>query len=99
MNFLRKWFGKTPKVMDTPNFWQWFDQNRRSFFDVVNTRNSQKIDVNFLSQVLPRLQAINSEFFCLTGMYDDHTAELIISADGSVKQFGVVEQFVASAPA
>jgi len=37
-------------------------------------------------------------FFFLTGMCDDHTAELVLTADGAIENLVFVEELVASAP-
>jgi len=44
------------------------------------------------------LEKINDGIYFLTGMYDEHTAELILTADGVLKNIVFVEEIIASAP-
>jgi hypothetical protein len=47
---------------------------------------------------MPQLQGLNAQFYCVTGMYDAGTAELIITAEGDIKTFVFAEELVAAAP-
>jgi len=99
MNFLKKIFGsrKAEEVIDDEDFWVWFPRHASAFFQVV--KKSQQVDDDFLEKVMPRLQNINTQFYCLTGMCDKDTAELVITAEGDIKSFVFVEELVGRAPA
>lgn len=98
MSFLKRIFGgkqKANKISDD-EFWSWFARHAGEFHRIVKI--DYNVDDNFLEKVMPKLQSINKQFYCLTGMYDDDTAELIITAEGDIKSFVFVEELVASAP-
>jgi len=99
MGFLKKLFGsKEPPVINSyAAFWNWFRQYEQAFFKVV--KDHDKVDEHFLSKLTPLLQQLNDDFYCVTGMLDDTTAELIITTDGTVKEFVFAEEFIAAAPA
>jgi hypothetical protein len=78
------------------NFWQWFQQNEKAFFKVV--KNQGNILDDFLDKISPQLAEIKEGFYFLTGMFDDDTVELIISAEGDIKNFVFVEELIAAAP-
>ena len=98
MNFLKKLFGVKDKVTITSkeNFWDWFAGREKEFFAVV--KKKERIDALFLSPLMLRLQQLNKQFYCLTGMTNENTAELIITAEGDIKNFVFVEELVAAAP-
>ncbi len=99
MGFLKKIFsGKEEEVTinSYADFWHWFQKHEKEFFKVVKEHN--KIDEEFLQKITPALRQLNEDFYCVTGMADDNTAELIISADGIIKEFVFAEEFIAAAP-
>lgn len=99
MGFLKKIFsGKEEEVTinSYADFWHWFQKHEKEFFKVVKDHN--KIDEEFLQKITPALRQLNEDFYCVTGMADDNTAELIISADGIIKEFVFAEEFIAAAP-
>ena len=77
-------------------FWNWFEKNEKDFFNEV--KSHEKIEEKFLDIVLPKLQEINENFYILTGMCDDSTAELIVTVDGNIKQIVYAEDFINTAP-
>jgi len=79
------------------DFWQWFVRHQKEFFAVVKAHD--RIDEDFLQKLTPLLRQISEDFYCVTGMADDDTAELIISTDGIIKEFVFAEEFIAAAPA
>lgn len=99
MSFLKKLFGSKEevKVVDDADFWNWFQLQERSFFNTI--KNRKNVDTDFLDKVIPKLHQLNNQFYALVGMDDDHTAELVISAEGDIKTFVFVEDLVAAAPA
>jgi hypothetical protein len=99
MGFLKKIFGnRQPLIISSyADFWKWFKQHEQTFFKAV--KNHDRVDEQFLGKLTPLLQQLNDDFYCVTGMLDDSTAELIITTDGTVKEFVFAEEFVAAAPA
>lgn len=98
MGFFKKLFGKKEDVPVVGNegFWNWFIQHEASFYATVKGRSD--INKNFLDKLMPKLQDLNGQFYCVTGMCDEDTAELIITAEGDIKTFVFVEELVAEAP-
>ncbi|MBW8687187.1 DUF695 domain-containing protein [Chitinophaga rhizophila] len=78
-------------------FWTWFTAHEKKFYDVVITADRDTIDKQFFEPLMERLNAIREGYFFLTGLNED-TAELIITADGEVKNIVFVEELVALAP-
>jgi hypothetical protein len=97
MTFLKKILGaKTVPVRSYEDFWAWFVKHEKTFFRVV--KNHDNIEKHFFGKLSPRLNELKDGFFYLTGMFDENTAELVITADGAVKNFVFVEELVAAAP-
>ena len=97
MNFLKNIF----KKKDTPirsheDFWNWFCKNEKQFYKVV--KESGNLEKDFFDKLSPKLNELKDGFFYVTGMYDDSTAELVLTADGIVKNIVFVEELVKSAP-
>lgn len=101
MSFLKKLLGSKDKTVITDNtsFWNWFLLQEQSFHQIVKGRNSNNIDGNFLNKLMSKLQLLNDQFYCVTGMYDENTVELILTAEGDIKTFVFVEELIAAAPA
>lgn len=78
------------------NFWAWFQKNERAFFRAV--QDGDNIEQEFFSKLSARLAEIKDGFFFLAGMPDDETAELVLTADGDVKNIVFVEELVQAAP-
>ncbi len=100
MSIFKKWFGnKKEEITDYSheNFWSWFEANEKTFHTVLKDRND--VEKNFLRHVLARIDMIHPGLFALAGMADEHTAELIITADGKIQNFVFVEELIATAPA
>ena len=77
-------------------FWTWFSSNEKDFFKAV--KEYEKIEENFLDVVLPKLKELNDNFFILTGMSDDSTAELIVTVDGQIKDIVYAEELIKASP-
>lgn len=97
MSFIKNIFGKK----DTPinsysDFWSWFQQNEKTFFKVVKTH--KEIEKDFFDKLSPKLAELNDGYFYLTGMFNENTAELILTADGNAKNIVFVEELVEQAP-
>lgn len=78
------------------DFWTWFVKHEQKFFHTVKTGN--QIDKNFFSKLSPKIDSIRKELYFLTGMYNDETAELVITPDGVVQNIAFVEKLVSAAP-
>ena len=98
MNFLKKLLGNDKNTNSVEAFWTWFENNQRGFFITLEQRDSQSIENRFMQKIMPKLQALNGHFYCEAGMYNDTTAELVITAEGDIKSFVWVEELVAAAP-
>ena len=61
-------------------------------------RNGSNIEKDFFQNLAPKLNELKNGFYFLTGMYDDNTAELIITPEGVVKNIVFAEELVAAAP-
>lgn len=99
MGFLKKIFGGKDGdivVGNYADFWNWFRRHERAFFKTI--KEHEKVDEDFLRKLTPLLRQLSEDFYCVTGMIDDNTAELIISTDGIIKEFVFAEEFVAAAP-
>jgi hypothetical protein len=84
-------------IVDNHSFWKWFTENEKGFFKVI--KNGERIDEKFLQEVMKKLQQLNGQLYCLAGMFDDTTAELVITPEGDIKTIVFAEELVAAAPA
>jgi hypothetical protein len=92
-NFRRK---KENKMRSNSDFWDWFQDNEKTFFKAVKYHNN--IQQNFFDKLSPKLNELRDGYWFLAGMLDDDTAELVLTADGVYKNIVFVEELVASAP-
>ena len=98
MSFLKKIFGKKEApIQSYHDFWNWFQQNEKAFFAVVKDR--KEIEQGFFDKLSPKLAALKEGYFYATGMYDDNTVELVLTAEGNTKNIVFVEELVDAAPA
>lgn len=97
MNFFKRMRNsKDAPVKSYEDFWDWFRKNEKRFFAVVKEKG--KVEEDFFNVLSPKLNELKDGFSYLTGMYDDNTAELIITADGAIKNMVFVEELIRSAP-
>ena len=97
MSFLKKLFGAKDKpILTTADFWNWFQQHEKTFFKVV--KEGGNIERDFFDKLSPKLNELREGLLFVTGMYDDNTAELIITAEGMVKYIAFAREIVDSAP-
>jgi hypothetical protein len=97
MRILKELFGTKQQPINTyHDFWLWFQANERSFFAAVKAQRD--VEKNFFNKLSPKLAELKSGYFFLTGMFDDNTAELILTADGIISNIVFVEELVAAAP-
>ncbi|HET7115834.1 MAG TPA: hypothetical protein VFI29_05060 [Hanamia sp.] len=100
MSFLKSIFGKKDDpVKSYSDFWNWFSHHEKDFFNVVNSRKgSKEIEESFFDKLSPKLGELKDGYFYLTGMFDDNTVELVLTADGNTKNIVFVEELVKAAP-
>jgi hypothetical protein len=97
MKFFKKIFSKTDSpILSNEDFWNWFTENEKGFFNIIKEQSD--IEENFFNKISPKLNELKEGFFYLTGMLDDNTVELVLTADGTIKNFIFVEQLVKNAP-
>lgn len=95
MSFLKNIFKKEEPIKSYEDFWNWFQKNESAFFKAIKDGNTEK---QFLDIISPKLKTLKEGFFYLAGMYNDNTAELIITADGVIKNLVFVEDLINAAP-
>jgi len=97
MSFLKKIFGKKDDSINSyEDFWNWFQKNEQSFYKVVKEKGN--IEKDFFEILAPKLDQLKEDYFYLTGMLDENTAELILTPDGVIKNIVFVEGLVEAAP-
>ncbi|RYU97542.1 DUF695 domain-containing protein [Emticicia agri] len=100
MSFLKKLFlkkeAKETPIQSYADFWNWFQIHEKDFFDVV--KNGDYIEKGFFDKLGPKLDELKEGYYYLTGMENDDTAELIITAEGNLKNIVFVEELIATAP-
>jgi hypothetical protein len=97
MGILNQLFGKNEEPVKTyDDFWGWFQKHEKAFFKVV--KNQKNIEKDFFDKLSLKLAELKDGYFYLTGMLDDNTVELILTADGSIKNIVFVEELVKAAP-
>ncbi|SCY30110.1 Family of unknown function [Flavobacterium anhuiense] len=97
MSFLDKILGKKEAPIQSYNdFWNWFSANEKAFFKTV--QSGENIHQGFFDKLAPKLDEIHEGIYFLTGMFDDHTAELVLTPDGAIRNIYAIEELVANAP-
>ncbi|WKL47917.1 DUF695 domain-containing protein [Flavobacterium pectinovorum] len=97
MSFLKNVWGKKDAPIESySDFWNWFLKHEKEFFKIVQDGNN--IHKGFLDKIAPKLDEIHDGFYFLTGMFDNQTAELILTPDGAIKNIYVIEELVNAAP-
>lgn len=97
MKLLKALFNKKENPTKTPeDFWRWFRSKERSFYAVV--KSNVNIEQLFFNELSPKLDELRDGFFFVTGMLRSDVAELIITADGNIKNIPFVEDLVLAAP-
>ena len=103
MSFLKKLFNKKETenlkpISNYQDFWDWFLLNEKNFYSAVKTNNSKTITNSFFNKLRPKLDKLKNDIWYLTGMLNKNIAELILTADGSVEKFYLIEELIRSAP-
>ena len=97
MSFLKNILGKKDiPIKNYSDFWNWFQNNEKTFFNVV--KSHKDIEKGFFDKLSPKLAELKEGYFYLTGMYDDNTVELVLTADGNTKNIVFIEELVEKAP-
>ena len=100
MSFLKKLFGSKKEEQNSisyADFWQWFLQHEKAFYKAVKER--EHIERDFFDKLSPKLEQLHKGYYFVTGMCDEHTAELVFTAEGKVSHIVYIEDLVSSAPA
>jgi hypothetical protein len=87
---------KDATIRSYGDFWQWFSKHEKSFHRVVKEKGD--VEGEFFDKLSAKLDGLKEGFSFLTGMYDDHTVELVITADGVIEEIVFAEELVAAAP-
>lgn len=97
MSFLDKILGRKEAPIESYNdFWNWFLANEKVFFKTV--QNGENIHQGFFDKLAPKLDEIHEGIYFLTGMFNDQTAELVLTPDGAIRNIYVIEELVNAAP-
>lgn len=97
MSFFKNVFGKREEsITSYEDFWIWFQKNEQEFHRVV--KNDKNIEKNFFNKLSQKLNELKEGYFYLTGMLDENTVELVLTADGNAKNIVFIEELVNSAP-
>lgn len=97
MSFIKNIFSKKNAPINSyEDFWNWFSNNQKAFFNVVKSKGN--IEKGFFDKLSPKLNELKDGFYYLTGMYNDDTVELVITADSTIKNIAFVEDLVNAAP-
>jgi hypothetical protein len=84
--------------LDYKGFWDWFLTKEKDFYTIVEQRDQEAIEKDFFDSIAPKLSQINEGYYFLTGMRDDSTAELILTADGEIRNVVFIEELIEAAP-
>jgi hypothetical protein len=87
---------KETQIKSNSDFWNWFRNNEKVFFNVI--KNKGNIEQDFFNKLSPKLNQLRDGYWYLAGMIDNDTAELVLTADGVYKNIAFVEELVQSAP-
>ena len=100
MSFLKKLFKKeeVKPIVSYKDFWDWFLLHEKKFYKVVKKGGSTNISENFFDKIAEKLNHLKDGIWYLTGMLDDNIADLILTADGDVKNFYLIEELVTQSP-
>ena len=96
-----KLFKSKPRITNQPinsnqDFWNWFTENEKTFFNVIN--NQGNVERDFFSHLSENLNKLRDGYWFLAGMFDDNTAELVLTVDGVIKNIAFAEELVKAAP-
>ncbi|WMJ75159.1 DUF695 domain-containing protein [Cytophagaceae bacterium ABcell3] len=95
MSFVQKLPTKG-KATSYADFWNWFQENEKPFHQAI--KEGEHIEAKFFNKLHPKLAELNEGFYFLAGMMDDHTAELIVTPEGIIKNIVFTEELIKAAP-
>ncbi len=87
---------KETPVKSNEGFWNWFKNNEKEFYKVI--KNDGDIEQDFFNKLSEKLNQLRTGYWYLAGMFDNDTAELVLTADGVYKNIVFVEELVHAAP-
>jgi hypothetical protein len=97
MKFFRSFFKKESQpIQSNSDFWDWFVVHQKKFYRVVKYKGP--VNRIFFHPLSEKLNELKEGFWFLVGMCDENKAELIITADGVVKNLVFAEELVGAAP-
>lgn len=88
---------ESKSIHNYADFWSWFVKHQKEFYEMIKSQ-PHKIQEHFIDELTPKLGRLGTGYFVLAGMHDDNTAELIITADGIVKNIVFCEDLIDAAP-
>ena len=100
MRILKKLLGKEKNepINSYEDFWNWFIENEKKFFNVIKRGGAENISLNFFDKISPKLDQLKEGIWYLTGMVNDDIADLILTSDGNIKNYYLIEELIAAAP-
>ena len=97
MGIFKNILGKAEKpIKSYDDFWVWFQNNEKEFYKVI--KHQGNIERDIFDKLSSKLNQLKDGYFFLVGMFDNETAELVLTADGVYKNIVFVEELVQSAP-
>lgn len=96
MNLIGRLFKREKEIRNYDDFWQWFVSNSDRFYGIV--KDNKNINNSFFSVLEPKIRKLHDGIFYITGMSDSNTAELVLTADGFIKNIVFVEELVEASP-
>jgi len=87
---------KSNPIESDKQFWDWFTENQQSFYKAV--KNTKNIEKDFLDKLSEKLNQLHENIWFLAGMFDDTTAELVLTPDGDITNIAFIEALVMAAP-
>ncbi len=85
------------KITNVQDFWQWFVSQEQDFYKVIKKGGVENLTENFFDKLEPKLNQLKDGIKYLCGM-DGDKADLILTADGYLPNFYIVEELIANAP-
>lgn len=94
--YSKKEHNREAEIKTYKDFWDGFLTKERDFYDVI--KDHKNIENDFFDVISPILKQLNEGYYFLCGMSDEGIAELIITADGDIKNIVFAEEIIAEAP-
>ncbi|UII28353.1 DUF695 domain-containing protein [Fulvivirga maritima] len=97
MKLFKSLFNNKGNTIDPyQKFWEWFKKEEKSFYEII--KQGGDIESKVFDKLTPKLNQVHDGIWLLVGMQNNDQAELILTADGFVKNIVFVEELVAAAP-